>query len=129
MKTNGEYSGYGGYIKSNMYQSWANYHLKFLDAYKNDGISFWGITTGNEPSLALVPFIKINSVAWNAPQMVYFCSYYSYVHIFSYTCYVVEQVYKWEFRSDFKKITTQPNKNNVPWWSKIFSSLVCKSGI
>jgi glucosylceramidase len=32
------------------YQTWANYYLKFFQAYKFFNISFWGVTAQNEPS-------------------------------------------------------------------------------
>ncbi|KAF2880502.1 hypothetical protein ILUMI_25673 [Ignelater luminosus] len=38
-----------GYIKRSMYQVWADYHIKFLKSYKEYGLGFWAITTGNEP--------------------------------------------------------------------------------
>lgn len=28
---------------------WAQYYLKFFDAYKGYNITFWGVTTQNEP--------------------------------------------------------------------------------
>ncbi|XP_065168603.1 lysosomal acid glucosylceramidase-like [Atheta coriaria] len=61
MKTNGAYNG--GAIKNEYYQVWADYFLKFFEKYDEEGISFWGVTTGNEPSLALVNS-AINSVRW-----------------------------------------------------------------
>lgn len=70
VKTNNDYSGLG-FLKDDMYQVWANYFVKFLDAYKNEGIEFWGITTQNEPSLSLFPFTKINSIGYTSSQMVH----------------------------------------------------------
>ncbi|CAG2166004.1 unnamed protein product [Oppiella nova] len=32
------------------FKTWANYFVKFLDAYKSNGIEFWGLTVQNEPS-------------------------------------------------------------------------------
>ncbi|CAH1363810.1 unnamed protein product, partial [Tenebrio molitor] len=68
MKTNGEYAGYG-FLLEEMYQAWANYFVKFLNSYQSEGIEFWGITTGNEPSLAMAPLDQINTVGWNSTQM------------------------------------------------------------
>jgi glucosylceramidase len=68
MKTNGEYAGYG-FLLEEMYQAWADYFVKFLDSYQSEGIEFWGITTGNEPSLAMAPLDQINTVGWNSTQM------------------------------------------------------------
>jgi hypothetical protein len=69
MKTNGQYAGFG-FLHENMYQAWAEYYVKFLDSYQEQGIEFWGLTTGNEPSLGIVPFTKINSVGWSPTMMV-----------------------------------------------------------
>lgn len=63
MKTNKEPSGFG-LLKKQYYQVWANYHVKFLDAYKQNGLDFWGVTTGNEPIVGLTPFFDITSLGW-----------------------------------------------------------------
>jgi len=39
----------GGKLKPEYYQSWANYYVKFMEAYKQEGINFWGLTVQNEP--------------------------------------------------------------------------------
>jgi len=39
----------GGKLKSEFYQSWANYYAKFIKAYQSEGIPIWGITIQNEP--------------------------------------------------------------------------------
>ena len=48
MKTNNDIL-HGGALKPTFYKSWANYYVKFLDAYKKEGINFWGISVQNEP--------------------------------------------------------------------------------
>lgn len=71
MKTNGKFVG--GTIKPEMYKVWANYYVKFFDLYKKHGIKFWGVTTGNEPSLAKFPLVtlsKISSVGWTSHTLV-----------------------------------------------------------
>ncbi|CAG2120749.1 unnamed protein product, partial [Medioppia subpectinata] len=40
------------------YKAYANYLVKFLDAYKAQGIPLWGLTLQNEPALALVIYPK-----------------------------------------------------------------------
>lgn len=47
MKTNG--SMVHGSLNANFQQAWANYFIKFFEAYKNNGIQFWGLTVQNEP--------------------------------------------------------------------------------
>ena len=39
----------GGRLKPEFYQSWANYFVKFIQAYENEGIPIWGLTIQNEP--------------------------------------------------------------------------------
>ena len=34
---------------SDIYQSWALHYSKFADAYRQEGIEFWGVTVQNEP--------------------------------------------------------------------------------
>jgi glucosylceramidase len=40
---------HGGKLKTEFYQSWANYYAKFIKAYQNEGVPIWGITIQNEP--------------------------------------------------------------------------------
>lgn len=53
-----------GFIKKGLYQLWADYFQKFLDCYKDNGVNFWGITTGNEPYVANVQMEGIPGVLW-----------------------------------------------------------------
>lgn len=57
MKTNNDIKG-NGFLKGApggpYYKAWAKYHVKFLEAYSRAGINFWGITTGNEPTNAII---------------------------------------------------------------------------
>ena len=39
----------GGKLKPEYYQSWANYYVKFIQAYEKLGIPIWGLTVQNEP--------------------------------------------------------------------------------
>ena len=48
MKTNNDML-LGGKLKTDYYQSWANYYTKFISEYEKDGIPIWGITIQNEP--------------------------------------------------------------------------------
>jgi len=40
---------HGGKLKPDYYQSWANYFVKFINAYEKEGIPVWGLTVQNEP--------------------------------------------------------------------------------
>jgi glucosylceramidase len=48
MKTNANMLG-GGKLKDEYHATWANYHVKWIDAYKAAGVDIWGITPQNEP--------------------------------------------------------------------------------
>jgi glucosylceramidase len=40
---------HGGKLKPECAQAWANYYVKFIQAYAKEGIPIWGITVQNEP--------------------------------------------------------------------------------
>ena len=40
---------HGGKLKKEYYQTWANYFVKFIKAYKAAGTPVWGVTVQNEP--------------------------------------------------------------------------------
>lgn len=42
----------GGYLLPEYYKSWADYFVKFIDAYEDAGINIWGLTVQNEPEAA-----------------------------------------------------------------------------
>lgn len=48
MKDNGDMLQ-GGKLLPDYYDSWADYFVKFIKAYENEGIPIWGITVQNEP--------------------------------------------------------------------------------
>jgi glucosylceramidase len=48
MKDNGEMP-HGGKLLPQYRQSWANYYIKFIQAYQKEGIPIWGLTLQNEP--------------------------------------------------------------------------------
>jgi glucosylceramidase len=39
----------GGKLLPKYYQTWANYYVKFIQAYEKEGIPIWGLTIQNEP--------------------------------------------------------------------------------
>ena len=47
MKTNNDML-HGGKLKPEYYQTWANYYVKYIEAYKKEGIPIWGLTVQNE---------------------------------------------------------------------------------
>ncbi|HVW14433.1 MAG TPA: glycoside hydrolase family 30 protein [Mucilaginibacter sp.] len=48
MKTNNDVL-HGGHLKKEYDQSWANFYVKFINAYEKAGIPIWGLTVQNEP--------------------------------------------------------------------------------
>lgn len=48
MKTNDNML-YGGKLKPEYFQTWADYIVKYIKAYQKEGIPIWGLTVQNEP--------------------------------------------------------------------------------
>ncbi len=48
MKTNGDMAN-GGQIKPEDRQAWADYYVRFVQAYQKQGVPIWGVTVQNEP--------------------------------------------------------------------------------
>lgn len=40
---------HGGHLLPKYYQTWADYFVKFIQAYKKEGVDIWGVTVQNEP--------------------------------------------------------------------------------
>ena len=40
---------HGGSLLPEFYEAWANYYVKFIEAYESEGIPIWGMTVQNEP--------------------------------------------------------------------------------
>ncbi|XP_045599905.2 lysosomal acid glucosylceramidase [Procambarus clarkii] len=67
MKTNGMFNGSGILLKE-MWQPWANYIVKFVEAYEAEGAEMWGLTPQNEP-LCYESDWAINCLGWSAEDM------------------------------------------------------------
>jgi glucosylceramidase len=52
MKTNNDML-HGGVLKPESRQTWADYFVRFIRAYKDEGIPIWGVTIQNEPMATL----------------------------------------------------------------------------
>ncbi|MEQ2228540.1 hypothetical protein ILYODFUR_009949 [Ilyodon furcidens] len=53
MKTNGALTGKGslkGQPGGKEHKTWAQYYIRFLEQYAKYNLTFWALTTGNEPS-------------------------------------------------------------------------------
>lgn len=71
MKTNRNMTGKGTVIGKpggKYFKAWAQYFVKFLQAYKDVGIDIWGITAQNEPSDGLIYDFPFQCLGWT-PEM------------------------------------------------------------
>ncbi|XP_028157457.1 lysosomal acid glucosylceramidase-like [Ostrinia furnacalis] len=68
MKTNERITGFGQ-LRTQYYQAFADYHIRFLEEYEKAGVKFWAITTTNEPINGIVPLAPFNSLGWLPSQM------------------------------------------------------------
>ena len=67
MKTNKDLADRGRLIGSpggKYYKTWAQYYVRFLQAYRNQSIELWGLTTGNEPINGLIPRFPFNCMSF-----------------------------------------------------------------
>lgn len=65
MKTNGDWSGTSA-LRDEYYQTWADYHVKYLELMHDANFTFWAISTGNEPLNGVVGgnLIHFMSLGW-----------------------------------------------------------------
>ncbi|XP_050667046.1 lysosomal acid glucosylceramidase-like isoform X1 [Leptidea sinapis] len=68
MKTNNAYTGVGQ-LKKEYYQTYADYHLKFIEKLSSKGFPIWGITTTNEPTTGLINAFNFNSLGWTSDEL------------------------------------------------------------
>ena len=67
MKTNGNMTGKGtlkGQPGGEYFKAWANYFVKFLQAYGNHGINIWGLTGQNEPTDGMITDFPFQCMGW-----------------------------------------------------------------
>lgn len=66
MKSNLAWTGFS-HLKKEYYQTWADYHLKWLELMEENGLPVWAISTGNEPlnGLLFTEFVKFMSLGWS----------------------------------------------------------------
>ncbi|KAK3887921.1 hypothetical protein Pcinc_008004 [Petrolisthes cinctipes] len=67
MKDNANITGKGK-IKPEHYSTWAKYHVRFIESYGEHNLSFWGLTTQNEPTDGLTEGFQFNAVGWTAQE-------------------------------------------------------------
>ncbi|XP_053599524.1 lysosomal acid glucosylceramidase-like [Plodia interpunctella] len=68
MKTNERITGFGQ-VKPEFYQSYADYHIRFIEEYEKAEVKIWAITTTNEPINGIVPIVNFNSLGWTPAQL------------------------------------------------------------
>ncbi|XP_047517661.1 lysosomal acid glucosylceramidase-like isoform X1 [Pieris napi] len=68
MKTNEHITGFSQ-LKPEFYQSFADYHVKFMELYEKAEIDIWALTTTNEPINGIIPFVTFNSLGWFPAEM------------------------------------------------------------
>ncbi|XP_045158968.2 lysosomal acid glucosylceramidase-like [Mercenaria mercenaria] len=67
MKTNNNMTGKGtikGEPGGPYFKAWANYFVKFLQAYKSHGIDIWGLTAQNEPFDGMITGFSFQCLGW-----------------------------------------------------------------
>ncbi|XP_053632510.1 lysosomal acid glucosylceramidase [Cherax quadricarinatus] len=67
MKSNGAVNGSGVLIRE-FFQPYANYIVKFVEAYEAEGVELWGLTPANEPLGGLIDW-DINTCGWSSESI------------------------------------------------------------
>ncbi|XP_051159839.1 uncharacterized protein LOC127280694 [Leptopilina boulardi] len=62
MKTQATWTG-KSILRREYWQTWANYFVKFFQAYEKNNLNFWGITPQNEPRVAFST-VRIPNMGW-----------------------------------------------------------------
>ena len=62
--------------KDEIYSAYANYLVKFYQAYQEHGINFWGATVQNEPIAAYLPFYYFNSLQMSNAEAIRFIGHH-----------------------------------------------------
>lgn len=65
-KTNNDWTGASA-LRQEYYQTWADYHLKYMELMDKVDIKLWAISTGNEPMNGVIGFgfVKFMSLGWS----------------------------------------------------------------
>lgn len=66
MKTNNKWSGASA-LKTEFYQTWADYHVKWLELMDRENMHFYGITSGNEPLNGVIGWFFIHFMSLGIP--------------------------------------------------------------
>ncbi|XP_037952534.1 lysosomal acid glucosylceramidase-like [Teleopsis dalmanni] len=65
MKSNNAWTGFS-HLKKEYYQTWVNYHIKWIEMMEEQGLPIWAISTGNEPmnGVFFMFFVRFMSLGW-----------------------------------------------------------------
>ena len=113
MKTNGKSNGHGrlkGQAGDQYHKTWANYFVKFLQAYEANGIEFWAITMQNEPIMGLINNAKWQQTAWTPQAQRDFLKQDLYPAI---------DAYNSDRSSPVEIILLDDQRVQLPWWVEI----------
>lgn len=72
LKTNKDFKHRGrivGDVKDKSFVTYANYFVRYLDAYKKEGINIYGISPANEPVNGLMPMFPFNCIGFTPNLM------------------------------------------------------------
>ncbi|XP_023226915.1 glucosylceramidase-like isoform X2 [Centruroides sculpturatus] len=78
MKNSGKMAGPGvlkGKPGGEYYQTWADYFVRFLQAYEELNVTFWGVTAENEPMEGFIPNYSFQAMGFTAQTQRDFIRY------------------------------------------------------
>lgn len=99
-----------GYLKGDVYgpyyRALAEYMVKWMDAYRRNGLNLWGMTVMNEPVTGVKPFIFHNSLGITQDDYVTFIKLY------------LGPILKQYGFENVKLMALDDNKGYIPFWAK-----------
>lgn len=59
------------WLRTEYYQTWADYHIRFLELMQEQGIDIWSVSTGNEPMNGIIGWVVTPwmTLGWNAKDV------------------------------------------------------------
>ncbi|XP_033218105.1 lysosomal acid glucosylceramidase-like [Belonocnema kinseyi] len=94
-----------GILEPKYYQSYSEYLLKFLKAYKKHDLNFWGISSGNEPTASVSPLGNIlPNMGWIPNELANWIAYHLGPTLASSNC------------NETRILILDDQRANVPWF-------------
>nr|CAD7439084.1 unnamed protein product [Timema bartmani] len=104
------------HLAEEYYQVWADYFVKYFDAYAQQGISFWGYSPQNEPIQGSDHAAKIISMGWTKESQTPWIA-----------DYLGPTMEKGGY-GDLKMMILDDNRSRLPGWAEtVFANAVAKS--